>query len=284
MTDNQYIIAYERRHRSYERKAAVIMRRLFAEQRRAVIAHIKANGVTNLSIALIDLIRASPLQEAFVKIYSFIGQAEGEKEVALFNEMVTTRQKAIGVSFSDPEWRKAMVDYMLLHSGSRITGISETTREKIMYLLALGQEEGLSTEEMIEFLLEQLRDIEFPAFSRARAQAISRTEATTAANAGTLIAGETLSIQYEKKWCSARDNRTRRTPRDKFDHLSMNGVKVQPGQSFNVSGEQLQHPGDPTGSKGNVINCRCIVRLTPVYDSNGMPAPKVPSLGRLAFA
>lgn len=284
MTDIEYITAYEARHHSYERKALGIVRKVFAAQKRDIINYIKDNGIANLNIAVNALIKTHPLQEAFVKIYSYVGEAEGKAEILAFNELVTTRQKAAGVNFSDAEWRNQMVDYMLLKAGTRISGISETTREKIKFLLALAQEQNLSTDETVKFLLAEIRSPEFPAFSRARAMAIARTESTTAANAGSLLAGDSLTIQYEKKWVSARDDRTRRTPRDKYDHLVMNGVKVGPNQTFSVSGDEMQSPGDPTASKGNVINCRCIVRLTPVYDANGMPVPKVPVMNRFAMA
>ena len=36
------------------------------------------------------------------------------------------------------------------------------------------------------------------------------------------------------------------------------------GDTFDVDGEQLAYPGDPSGSAGNVINCRCTIAiLTP---------------------
>jgi hypothetical protein len=30
-------------------------------------------------------------------------------------------------------------------------------------------------------------------------------------------------------------------------------------EPFIVSGEELMYPGDPSGSAGNVINCRCAI-------------------------
>jgi hypothetical protein len=30
-------------------------------------------------------------------------------------------------------------------------------------------------------------------------------------------------------------------------------------QAFEVGGEMLMYPGDPAGSAGNVINCRCAI-------------------------
>jgi uncharacterized protein with gpF-like domain len=62
-----------------------------------------------------------------------------------------------------------------------------------------------------------------------------------------------------KRWLSARDRRTRRNPPDDYDHVEADGQERALDEPFLVSGELLDHPGDPSGSAGNVINCRCAV-------------------------
>jgi len=39
--------------------------------------------------------------------------------------------------------------------------------------------------------------------------------------------------------------------------MAMDGVRVPLNENFNVDGEMLEYPGDPSGSAGNIINCRC---------------------------
>ena len=73
----------------------------------------------------------------------------------------------------------------------------------------------------------------------------------------------------DKVWISALDARTRQAPDSKFDHYDMNQKRVPLDKPFNVSGEKLMFPGDPKGSGGNVINCRCSVAQVVRRDKDG---------------
>jgi hypothetical protein len=80
----------------------------------------------------------------------------------------------------------------------------------------------------------------------------------------------------DKVWISALDERTRQ---GKFNHLEMNQKRVPLDKPFNVSGEKLMFPGDPKGSAGNVVNCRCSVAQVVRRDADGnimRVADKVP--------
>ena len=85
---------------------------------------------------------------------------------------------------------------------------------------------------------------------QTRAVRIARTEATAAYNAGALEAmlQEGAGV---KVWLATGDPRTRDA------HLEAHGACVPVRDQFQVGGEKLLMPGDPSGSAGNVINCRC---------------------------
>lgn len=69
-----------------------------------------------------------------------------------------------------------------------------------------------------------------------------------------------------KRWVPTRDDRTRRGP--VFDHLAMENYPAIPlDYKFNVSGELMDRPGDPSASPGNVINCRCALIYEEESDS-----------------
>jgi uncharacterized protein with gpF-like domain len=89
----------------------------------------------------------------------------------------------------------------------------------------------------------------------ARAELIARTEAGTSVNAGTFATYIVEGVE-EKEWVSVRDDRTRDSG-DEFNHLDMDGTIVGINEKFDVDGELLDYPGDPTASAGNVCNCRC---------------------------
>ena len=89
----------------------------------------------------------------------------------------------------------------------------------------------------------------------ARARTIAQTEVNRAMNAciqgaGTEIARVTGTIPT-KTWLANHDEKTL------VAHHGADGQQVPFYSPFDVGGEPLMFPGDPAGSPGNVINCRC---------------------------
>lgn len=140
----------------------------------------------------------------------------------------------------------------------RITGVEETTRYYIVRAIGKAFLEGLTNEETAAAILEII-----PAISKARARTIARTETHGAANYGTNVASKKLDLPMKREWLSGQDKRTRTTENgDLFDHVGANGQIVGPDDPFQIAKldggtEALMFPGDPNGSAGNVINCRC---------------------------
>ena len=89
---------------------------------------------------------------------------------------------------------------------------------------------------------------------------IARTETIRASNAGSTQVYKDWGVQ-KHEWLSTMDDRTR------DDHAEANGLVVEIGKPFMVGGEELEFPGDPNGSPGNVINCRCTT--IPVIEDEG---------------
>lgn len=85
-----------------------------------------------------------------------------------------------------------------------------------------------------------------------RTEMIARTETIRSSNAGTQELFQEWGVK-EHEWLSTKDDRTRP------DHLEADGQAVGIDQPFSVGGEMLMYPGDPSGSAGNTINCRCTV-------------------------
>lgn len=86
---------------------------------------------------------------------------------------------------------------------------------------------------------------------------IARTETTRVENGAKDQLGKDLQKDgfiVMKEWVSTNDKRTRDSHRD------MQGVQVPLDEPFIVDGEELMFPGDPMGSPGNVINCRCTTK------------------------
>jgi hypothetical protein len=105
---------------------------------------------------------------------------------------------------------------------------------------------------------------------------IARTETGKAANYGSMIGTAATGLVTMKEWIATKDARTRRVPPDSFDHYNMDGIKVAYDEKFNVKTknggfEQMLHPCDPSGSAGDVINCRCTLGYEAVRGEDGKP-------------
>ncbi len=143
-------------------------------------------------------------------------------------------------------------------SGQRIVEISTTTLGQVRGALAAIDDAGLG--ELPGSKL--ITDATGGAIGRKRAERIARTEGHTSSQVGGQIQMDQLGLDYTKRWVSVQDARTRDKD-DAFNHRAANGQTVPRGGKFRIkkqSGgvELIDHPGDPKGSPGNIINCRCV--------------------------
>ncbi|HOU26523.1 MAG TPA: phage portal protein [Paludibacteraceae bacterium] len=132
--------------------------------------------------------------------------------------------------------------------------INKTTKDKITELVADGIEKQLSVEEIKNVIAEQFNRWAYgDGVIETRAKAMARTSVTGVFNQ--MSRRNYAENEYVKgfEWLSAHD----RFVRDA--HAEADGQQVVKGQKFNVGGEYLTAPGDPSGSAGNVINCRCTI-------------------------
>ena len=147
--------------------------------------------------------------------------------------------------------------------------ITQTTKNQIQQYLMKSVEEGLTMQETIKLLRTA-------GITDYRAEMIARTETGKAANYGSMIGTAATGLVTMKEWIATRDARTRRVPPDSFDHFHMDGIKVAYDEKFNVKTkyggfEQMLHPCDPSGSAGDVINCRCTLGYEAVRGEDGKP-------------
>ena len=169
-----------------------------------------------------------------------------------------------------PEQRWAIVIKLFLEQGldKLVNGITTTTKETVRKILIQGMQEGWSINQM-------MKEIEKSGINVYRAELIARTETTRAANQGAILGAVSTGLQTNKEWISITDDRTRRIPRNDYDHLHMDGKTTPIDEPFTVPGlksvDIMEFPGDPNGSAGNVCNCRCTVGFEVVRDSNDKP-------------
>ena len=124
--------------------------------------------------------------------------------------------------------------------------VNETTIDKLKNKLSAGILEGESIDELAKRVLAvyELR-------INSSSKTIARTEVLSANNAGTVFGYKQSGLVAKKEWLATRDSRTRDS------HNSADGQVVAIDKKFSVNGEQLDFPGDPDASAGEIINCRC---------------------------
>lgn len=163
--------------------------------------------------------------------------------------------EAVGKSARGPGVRKAegpdlfdrlTQEYMAAWGGLKITEITETTRAQIMQVVETARTEGLGQAEIAKRIAQRA-----PVIARWRSEIIARTETHGASNFAAQGAAEETGLPLRKEWVAVQDDRTRDA------HSDVNGQVVNLPNSFDVMGDSLAYPGDPSGQPSNVINCRC---------------------------
>ena len=170
---------------------------------------------------------------------------------------------------SEIDFKTIITNWLNSNAGLRIVSVQQTLIESIIGVIQQGYNDNISVADITRNLQNKF------GWYKAQALRIARTETTTATNYATTLAAENSDYELEKTWISVQDNRTRRPPKSMFDHLDMNGVKVDANKPFFVGGEEIMYPGDPNAMAGNVINCRCKIVFTIKEDEDGLPIRKI---------
>ena len=161
--------------------------------------------------------------------------------------------------------------------------ITNTTKEQIRRFLIESTQKNYTLTETIALL-------RISGITDYRAELIARTETGRAANIGSMVGATATGLVTVKEWIAARDNRTRREPRDHTDHLIMDGTKLPMEKQFQVPNNQvglgyelMDHPCDSKASAANVCNCRCTLGYEAVRGANGklLTLEDNPPMGRI---
>jgi uncharacterized protein with gpF-like domain len=132
--------------------------------------------------------------------------------------------------------------------------MADTTRGLISDVIQKGIEERVSADVVADRLAEM-----FDELNPTRARTVAQTAVTGAWEAGQEAAYAEGGVD-EKAWLTRRDGDVREA------HAAADRQQVAVGDPYTVGGESLMYPGDPNGSAGNVIRCRCTSR--PVLKSD----------------
>ena len=208
---------------------------------------------------------------------------EGYKRVAAsFLELASDALESAKASPGPPEAKGIMAvafwaafgEFARQLVAKKVVNISDVTRAAIRAIVELGRAEGMSTFEIAKEIWGATgRDV-----NRRRATRIARTEvhgvssfATEAAIRAARLPGMT------REWIAMADERTRSSHRAVHGQLrGMDEAFDLPLSGSEDEMEELMFPGDPAGSAGNVINCRCVL----IYHTRGSAAARATARDR----
>lgn len=170
-------------------------------------------------------------------------------------EAAQKHSSAMELKRTNDEYNRSVRAWIATYSAQKVTEITGTTEKQARRIIqgAVQQSvtEGLSEADTGKLIRSRVRE-RGGALAQGRSRMIARTETHAASQAGVDAAGKASSVPMRKEWISSRGPRTREA------HDDANGQTVGLNEKFTVGGEELAYPGDPMGSAGNVINCRCV--------------------------
>ena len=265
-----YIIALERKANGrivYPRKEVAIQQRLRNSYEKKLYTRL-IRTFSNIGAQVAnDLERGQRNPISLENIDTQIGNVLVEHYRQVFNEFGTrTRQNFNRILRKETEFERYVQQYLYAVGGTKITQISETTRQQLVQIISKGHIDGLGQNP----IARQIREYSQGSFTRYRSRMIARTETHQAS----IFANHRVSRDQEipdmqKRWVSTNDNRTR------GHHRKLNGTTVGMEEDFvftvGINEYRMQHPADPRGGAINNINCRCVLAYIVPEDTVAEP-------------
>jgi hypothetical protein len=277
----KYHKTYLKLHKEYEAYAYPIIKKALDEQTGVVADFVNEDNFDDIELYIQFLVQQKPLYDGLEQIYTKVGVSAATFSYDYIRNSVPKTKKDFIIDFFNAVWYEEMVNYFRLIGGTKVSGIDETTTEKVKNLLAniLGQ--NLSRRDQAKLFEETLND---PSFNRARSLVIARTESTTAANHGINEGARSSDYEVVKFWINTKDKRTR------LSHLAMTQDRIGLNQPFLVLDPktnevtEMMYPGEVGAPAAEVVNCRCVMATEALKDEDGLPIlkPRTPDYMRKA--
>lgn len=152
-----------------------------------------------------------------------------------------------GASGLEFQMSTPQVRNLLREVAGKTRGIADTTIDQLSDSLEAGIKEGESIDDLSERVSKYFKNAK-----ATRTRMIAQTMTTSSFEGGQLISFKNAGATG-KSWLSQRDGNVRK------DHEIADRTQNEIGlnEHFQVGGEKLLHPGDPSASASQVVMCRC---------------------------
>lgn len=179
------------------------------------------------------------------------------EETYLSGSMSAFTQAPGSEAMSDAEvasWARVTNDQAVRYmeqASNRLVGVGETIWTDVRERVTRAVASGMSNEDLKD-QIGKLSD-----FSEYRADTIARTETISAYVNGDWEGAQLLGEfgPVEKVWVATGDARGREW------HTALMDQSLPMDEPFDVDGEPMMYPHDPSGSAFNVVNCRCYIEF-----------------------
>jgi len=229
----------------YENKAARTFKKALDETYKEALRNIELYGADS-----VDWINDKYIVDAYNRVY-YAGS------VYELNKTLLSIVKD-GSVYPVDIWKEHMNNYVRETVGNNIKEVVGTSKKIYVDLVkkvtADVANEGLGIEAASREIRKRVEKELGTSINRYRSIRIARTEMNAAANYGRhqgMQAALQQGAEFKRKWISRDDSETRPC------HMTEAVAEVEGNEPFIVCGEPLMHPGDPSGSAENIINCRC---------------------------
>jgi hypothetical protein len=249
-----WAVEFERQLTKAERDQIAKFRRYYNNQYDEAIAMFIRQG--SLSSADVQVFfKESELTRLYEKLYEDIGLTFANWYAKNFDKFIS---KALNLPNQQAIWANSFAFVGNQVAGQRVTSVSGTAKNTLIAVTTRLMKDPDFQKEGSQSKGRILKG-QFAGYSKYQSERLVRTEATNAANYATLTSASDIFAGSEmmKQWIAGRDARVRPA------HQAAQGQIVPFNKKFLVGGESLNHAGDPAGSAGNVINCRCSVAPFP---------------------
>lgn len=211
------------------------------------------------SLARAGIESANMIQYDMIDVYGI------NRDFVIFQ--VNKKINGIGTSFSMYD-RNQIKDILLdkMPPFSKIAYSNLENKKRITKELGNQLAQSTILGESQQKLIKRIRDV--TGYQVDRAKRIAQTERTRVQSQGrydTAMQASELGVPMQKRW-TARMQHTRDA------HADADGQVVDLKEPFYVGKEDLEYPGDPSGSASNVVNCFCVMTTEVVSDSPALKA------------
>jgi hypothetical protein len=238
-------IELQKRRTKWIKRFYRIFRKVLKEQLNPVLEYLShGKSPEEVADAIPILITEEPIKQTYIELYKKVGMDFREIQIK---------------QMDDDLWTQELEKWCLMICGERITEVTAYSRQLINDYVHLyvnqGIEDGLSIGQIAERIRKKL-PLEYGKTAAYRAQRIAQTEVISSSNFASLKSAEDSGLNMVKKW-STRPYGMAKNERHALLAQDLESQSPRLDEPFIVDGEELQYPGDPAGSPGNVINCFC---------------------------